>query len=301
MMKDKITARSLSPLAVVAAGCMWGCMGLFVRHYDGYGIDSMGIVGFRSIVTVAILGLFLLITDKNLLKIKLKDAWCFVGTGIMSMVFFNYCYFKAIVITDLSVAAVLLYTAPAFVLVISALLFKEKLTMKQLLSLVLAFLGCVLVTGVLGSDIVLGGQSLLIGLGAGIGYALYSIFSRFALNRGYESLTITFWTFVFASLGSIPFITGDFPHLCDVMAGSPGRICFTLLFVVESTVLPYIIYTWGLSHMKTGTAAIIASIEPVVATLIGVLVYQEALTLLQLAGIVMVLGSVVLCSQKGSS
>lgn len=82
-MKEKISARSLSPLAVIAAGCMWGCMGLFVRHYNRYGIDSMGIVGFRSIVTVIILGLFLLITDRSHLKIKIKDAWCFIGTGII--------------------------------------------------------------------------------------------------------------------------------------------------------------------------------------------------------------------------
>ncbi len=93
--------------------------------------------------------LFLLIFDRKLFVIRLKDLWCFLGTGICSIVFFNFCYFKAITMTSLSVAAILLYTAPAIVMVLSYFLFKEKLTKRKLLALAMTFAGCVLVTGIL--------------------------------------------------------------------------------------------------------------------------------------------------------
>lgn len=97
--------------------------------------------------------------------------------------------------TSLSVAAVLLYTAPAFVMVLSYLLFHEKFTVRKSIALVLTFVGCVFVTGIIGSSQTLSGKGILIGIGAGFGYALYSIFGRFALKKGYDSFTISFYTF----------------------------------------------------------------------------------------------------------
>ena len=101
---------------ILLAGMLWGTMGFWVRELNGRGLVSMDIVFLRSAVTVFIMLAVLLIKDRKLLRIKLKDLWCFAGTGLCSIVFFNFCYFRAIMLTTLSVAAVLLYTAPAFVI-----------------------------------------------------------------------------------------------------------------------------------------------------------------------------------------
>ena len=85
---------------------------------------------------------------RELLRIRLRDLWCFLGTGIGSIVFFNYCYFKTISLTSMSVAAVLLYTAPAIVMVLSRILFGERFTVRKVTALVMTFVGCIFVTGI---------------------------------------------------------------------------------------------------------------------------------------------------------
>lgn len=83
--------------------------------------------------------------DRKAFQIQGKDFLCFIGTGGLSIVFFNYCYFKTM--TSLSIAAILLYTAPSIVMVLSAVLFREKMSKKKLAALAVTFAGCVCVTG----------------------------------------------------------------------------------------------------------------------------------------------------------
>ena len=112
-------------LFVLLAGSLWGFMGLLVRSLNAVGLTSMEICFIRGAVTFVVMLAGLLLFDRKALRIKLKDIWCFVGTGAFSVAFFNFCYFKTMTLTSLSVAAVLLYTAPAFVMLMSAVLFKE--------------------------------------------------------------------------------------------------------------------------------------------------------------------------------
>ena len=140
-MQQKNAADRLSPLYIIIAGALWGSMGLFVRRLGDAGCNSAEIAQLRSLVTAVILFLFLIIKERNLLRIRLRDIWCFIGTGVLSIVFFNLCYFTTIELTSLSVAAVLLYTAPAFVIVLSAILFKEQITKRKVIALILTFVG----------------------------------------------------------------------------------------------------------------------------------------------------------------
>lgn len=117
---------------IALAGILWGSMGLFVRTLNAKGLESMDIVALRAIVTAVSLFLFLLAYNRKLLRIRIKDAWCFLGSGICSILFFNYCYFKAIMMTSLSVAAVLLYTAPAIVMILSYFFVWRKVYKKKI-------------------------------------------------------------------------------------------------------------------------------------------------------------------------
>ena len=288
--------KKFAPILILIAGVLWGSMGLFVRTLNAQGLASMEIVDLRASVTAAALFVYLLVFDRKLLKIRWKDMWCFLGTGICSIVFFNYCYFKAITLTSLSVAAILLYTAPAIVMVLSYFLFEEKLTKRKLLSLVMTFAGCVLVTGILTEKGSVTAGGILVGLGAGLGYALYSIFSRYALAKGYASLTITFYTFLIAAIGSC--FLADMGKVAQVATGSSGSFFFCLAFGVLCTVVPYLTYTMGLQYVENGKASIIASIEPVTATLLGAALFHEKLTVSGVIGVVLVLVALVLCNDK---
>lgn len=289
--------KKAAPLLVIIAGCLWGSMGIFVRGLSSYGFTSLEIGALRVFGALLFLGVGIFLYNKKLLCVRLKDLWCFVGTGIISIVFFNYCYFTTIQLTSLSVAAVLLYTAPVFVTLMSIFLFKEKFHMRKLAALILAFVGCVLVTGILSEKLTLTTGGILLGLGAGLGYALYSIFGRYAIQRGYESLTISFYTFLFACIGFFPMI--DVKHLAGCLR--PERNCVGLILglVLLTTVVAYLTYTLGLTYMEAGRASILASIEPMVATLIGFFLYKEKLSWMTLLGVVLVLSSAVIVNLEG--
>ena len=134
---EKNQSKNLYIALILIAGILWGSMGLFVRPLNRKNLSSWDIVFIRAILTTFFMAVLLLKKDINLFRVKLKDIWCFIGTGIFSIVFFNMCYFKEITIAPLSVAAILLYTAPAFVIVLSAICFKENITKYRVVSLLI--------------------------------------------------------------------------------------------------------------------------------------------------------------------
>ncbi|MGN0675136.1 MAG: DMT family transporter, partial [Oscillospiraceae bacterium] len=271
------TGKYLGSFLIVSAGILWGLMGLFVRNLDIYGLSSMQIVAVRAFFTMIIMIAFTLIYNKELFIIKLRDIWCFLGTGVCSIVFFNFCYFRTITLTSLSAAAVLLYTAPIMVMTLSVILFKEKITVRKIIAAVAAFAGCALVTGAADGMLALNVNGILTGLGSAFGYALYTIFSEYALNKGYNSITITLYTFIFASVGVIPFV--NIPELMDKLSSHPSAIGWGVLLAFVVTVLPYLIYTLGLKTVEPGKASVMASVEPVTAAIVGISVFSEPLSI----------------------
>lgn len=292
---NKIKTSSI--LLVLASGCMWGCMGLLVRPLNEIGLETMDICFLRGVVTFAVMLVGLLLFDRKALKVSVKDIWCFIGTGALSVSFFNFCYFQTITLTSLSVAAVLLYTAPAFVMMMSSFLFREEMTKKKVAALAIAFMGCVLVSGVIGGGGTLNVKGVLVGLGAGFGYALYSIFGRYALQRGYNSLTITFYTFVFATLVTV--FMADVSSIINIVETRPGLSIYAAFMILFVTLFPYLCYTKGLSGMENGTASVIASVEPVMATVLGILIYKEKMTFVNAFGMILVLASIVILNSNG--
>lgn len=285
--KEEKIPTAAAAAAIIAAGCLWGTMGLWVRKFSGSGLDSMQILALRVGVTAVLMGLFLFIYNRKLLKIRWKDLWCFLGTGICSVVFFGYCYNRTILLTSLSVAAILLYTAPIFVMVLSRFLFGERFTGRKVAALLLAFAGCICVTGLVNGQNAVSTAGIITGLGSGFGYALYSVFSRFALERRYHPLTITFYTFLCALAAVL--ILADLQPIGLFLTETPGNFLYGVAYGSLTTVLPYILYTWGLSFVENSRASIMATIEPVVATLLGVFLLGEPMTLMNGAGVIMVL------------
>ena len=102
---------------------------------------------------------------------------------------------------------------------------------------------------------------------------------------------MTYWTFVFAGIGSLFFLK---PAELPLVFASSRGVLGMLGLVVVSTVLPYIFYTKGLEGVESGKASIIANVEPVVGALLGVLVFHETLDAWTVLGIVCVLGGVIL-------
>ena len=289
--------KKLAPVFVLSAGTLWGLMGIFVRKLSTYGFSSLQIACLRILFGAA---LFLVITgvfNRNLLKIQLRDVGLFLGMGLLSLLLFTVCYFTTINLASLSVAAILLYTSPIWVMLMSAICFREKITRRKLLCAAMAFGGCVLVSGI-GSASSLSPMVIVTGLMSAVGYGLYSIFGTFALRK-YQPLTVTTYAFLFGALGAVVLCKPS--EIITVIASAPNPGGLVLLLAVTAfvtAVLPYLLYTVGLNQMRASAAAIMASIEPVVATAAGALVFGEGLTLSAFAGIALVLGAIVVLNAR---
>lgn len=283
-------------LCVILSAMLWGIIGIFVKKLDEFGFSNLQIVFIRAIVAAITVAAFYFIKHKRITVIKLRDAKYFVGTGILSFVFFNWCYFIAINKTSLAVAAILLYTAPTIVMIFSIFLFKEKMSKEKVISLVLTFVGCVFVTlSGQGTGIKISFMGVLAGLGAGLGYALYSIFGRYALNK-YDSITVTLYTFIFASISLAPFV--DMLEMI-VLFSSLSSVFYAVILGIFSTTMPFLLYTYGLTELESSKASIIATLEPIVATIISILLYSESITFLKISGIIIVVLGLVMIRTPG--
>ena len=282
-------------LAVIGAGVSWGIISIFVRRLSAAGLSPLQISLVRMVTAVLCLFPLLALRDPGKLRIRLRDLWLFVGTGIVSVVLFNTLYFYTTVQSQASVAVVLLYTSPAFVMLLSALLFREKITRRKLLCLGMTVLGCALVGGIFGGGARLTARILLAGLGSGFFYALYTIFARVALRR-YDSMTVTAYTFLLGALGSLPL--GKAADTVSVLAARPILLLSCLGIGLVSTALPYVLYTWGLQRMDSGRAAILVAVEPLVGAVLGMAVYGEPHDLPKLLGIALILGAILVTNRK---
>jgi len=291
----KAGIHTVSIILILLAAVCWGVIGIFTRALSDAGVTPLQITAVRCLVTTVLLVGYMLIADRSLLRVRLRDLWMFFGTGICSILFFNVCYFYTQSVTSLSVAAILLYTSPFFVMLISAVVFRERITAAKLIALAAAFGGCVLITGVLGGGGAVSLTAVLAGVGSGLGYGLYSIFGKLALRR-YDILTVTVYTFIFAAAGSVPFCS-PLP-LAYTLGGTPSLVFHALLLGVMCTLLPFVLYTKGLSGIDSGKASVVAYAEPVVATLTGALVFGEPITWEKTAGVLLVMAAIILLSYR---
>lgn len=276
--------------SVILAGILWGCISIFIRRLSAAGFDSLEISFIRLVIAALCFTGYLAIRDRKKLRVRLRDCWMFIGTGIISVALFNTCYFYTMINSQASIAVVLLYTSPVFVMILSAILFHEKITLRKLAVVAITFFGCLCVTGALEGRIVLSPFVLLTGLASGLFYALYTIFGKYALAK-YDTMTVTGYTFLFGAVGSIPL--GKPSDVVSKIIADPELIVWCVGIAVFSTVLPYLFYTWGLQRMDSCKASILVAVEPLVGAVLGMCFYGESHEIIKIIGIVLILAAIV--------
>ena len=282
--------KSISYIFVFLSGVCWGCIGLSNRLLTQAGMGLGNRVFVRNFGTLVVLTVLFGLLHREVFRIKLKHLPIFLGSGLVSILLLSIVYFQCQTMCSLSVAAILLYLAPSFVVLISAVLWKTPLTARKLAALGISLLGCVLVSGILGGGAAASLPGIALGVASGLCYASYTVFAHYGMAH-YSSYTMLYWTFLVAGLGSI--FLADFSTLGPVLQ-QPNAVLGCVLVVVVSTALPYYLYTKGLEGLESGKASIITNIEPVVETLMGVVVFHERMSVWSVLGVVCVLGAVML-------
>lgn len=288
----------MNSLLVIIAGICWGLISIFVNSLKSLGFNSIQVVAIRCFFTAVLLILFCVVKEKSALKIKLKHLPYFLGTGILSIACFNFCYFQAItLIGGASVPALLLYTAPIFVMIISIFLFHEQINLRKLIALFLTSAGLVFITGVINGNEKLSLSAFLFGIGSGFCYALYSIFGKLIGDK-YDSITITTYTFLIAAISTIP-ISNVIPNI-SLLLNAKGLLS-AIGLALFCTVFPFLCYTNGLKKMEAGRASILATIEPLVASIIGFSFLGEEISFQKILGIFFIIFAVLILNLPNNS
>lgn len=281
-------------LYVILGAACWGVIGLFTRTLGELGVGVFQRVTIRNFGALVVMTLVFAFTRRQVFRIKARHLPLFMGSGLLSVQGMTLCLFICQNECSLAVSGILLYLAPSFVVLMGAVLWKAPITRRKLAALVLAFAGCVLVSGIMSGSLTVSALGLAAGIASGLCYATYTVFAHYALEH-YESLTMTYWTFVFAGLGSLLFWNTD---VLSAVFTTPSGIVNALGLIVVATVLPYLLYTKGLEGVESGKASIMANVEPVVGALVGVFVFGEVLSIWVILGVVCMLAGVILLAKE---
>ena len=283
--------KKLSFAFVILAGVLWGTSGLFVQLLAPYGFTTLQISAVRGGVSFVAVALFALLFDRSLFRVRWWELLLclFIGVALFGT---GNCYFYALQLTSISTAVVLMYTEPALVMLFSVLFLKEKITPLKLVSLCTMLFGCVLVSGILG-DFKPNPVGILIGLLSGVSFAAYNILTKIAVDKGMRPLSVTLYGFLFAS--SLSLALSNPVELVRTAASALGATLPLLVAIgLVSFVAPYLLYTMAMRALPVGTVSALGIVEPMAATVFGILFLKEHLTVLSAVGIAAILLAVVL-------
>ena len=282
----------------ILAGFMFGSSGIFVRTLTQNGIDPTTLLFLRFSIAILPLLIAILLTDKKMLNIKLNDI-PLILTCAMCIIGLNLCYNESMNTVPLSLAAVLLSIAPIYVLIFAYILFKENITAKKIICMLIAILGCILMTGILESNISnIPMFGIVSGIGAGLFWAIYLMASKKSIEKGNHTYTILIYSILFISIVLLPFT--NFSQIGNFVNINPTlTILFLIIHSTFSFALPYIFSTLSLNYMDSGTSSIFLSgAEPLAALIFGSLIYSEIPTILMFFGFILTLIAMMVLSRQ---
>ncbi|NLG61901.1 MAG: EamA family transporter [Candidatus Cloacimonetes bacterium] len=290
------SSRLLGALLVVVAAALWATFGLFAKRLYAAGFTALELATIRNWVGFAGIAL-LALPRPSRLRIRTRDLPFFAAYGILAFATFALMYLLTLRQTSVAIAVSLLYTAPAFVVMLSALLWRERLPATNIVALVLVLAGVVLVTGALtalrAGAASLGVGALLTGLCSGFAYGLYTLFSKTATDRYPDPIAPVFWMFAFATL-AMTLIEPPF----EAMMRPHGEWLALIGLGLVPTVFPYLLYLQALRWLRASTAAMLASVEPVIAALLAALLLGEGLDAARVVGIAMIATAAALLARE---
>jgi DME family drug/metabolite transporter len=288
--------RLLGALAVAVAASIWGTLGLFAKILYAQGVSFESLVAVRAFVGwLAVIGFLLATQGARSLRVARRDLAFLLPLGLVGIGTFYLLYFYTVRESTIGTAAILLYSAPAFVVVLAWLFLKEPLNAAKVFALLLTVGGIFLVAGAYDpANLEVSSEILLTGLLSGLTYGLYAILGR-PLTDHLSPAVILSYALAF---GSALLLVAALPTL-DTLAGLPaGSYALLLMLAVVHTTLAFALYTFGIRHLGAGRAAIVATVEPVVAGFLGVTLLGEELSALKVMGALLVLAGAVLAQVR---
>lgn len=270
-------------LMLILSMAIFGTLGPFVRNIP---VSSGELALYRAVLAAVLIAAFLAVTGQKIPFASIrKEVPLLLASGIAMGI--NWILlFEAYKYTTVSAATLSYYFAPVIVTVVCPILFREKLTGRQILCFVMSTAGLVLITGIgdmgNGKDLI----GILFGLGAAVFYASVILLNKFI--RNVEGIHRTFLQFVAAVVVLFPYVLLS----GGITIGTLGGIGWVNLLIVGliHTGVTYCMYFSSLKELPGQKAAILSYIDPLVAVLVSVTVLGETMTIWQGIGGILILG-----------
>lgn len=274
---------------VALAAVLWGLLGVFSARLLAAGVGATEVAFLRA----ALGGLLFVLHGALTRRLRLErrvDALIFAAFALVGVTLFFSALNLAIEKGGVSLAFILLYTAPAFVAVLAAFFLKERLTLGKGALVLVAMVGVGIVARSGGGGVSVTPVAVGWGLVAGLSYSSYYLFGKWALGR-YQPVTIYALTLPLGALGLLPFVQFE-----SLRLAAPLLWFDVALMAGLSTYFAYLVYYLGLRRVEASRAVLVATIEPVVAAALAALLFGERLGAWGVVGALLVLGSAALSS-----
>jgi drug/metabolite transporter, DME family len=293
--------RVLGAALVLAAAALWGSFGLFARALFDFGFSPLELTSLRVAIAFAATALLAVLLPGQAARLLItgRDLAFFAAYGVLGFASFAFLFFVTVERTTVAVAAALLYTAPAFVVLFSRVLWQEPIDATKLLALACVLAGVGLVTGLAGGLVTgataVPAAAIASGIASGVTYGLYTIFSKVATRR-FDAVTTIFYAFLFAA-AALALLAPPWA----AFARAPHAWPLLLGLGLGPSLLAYFLFLWGLRELAAGTAAMLASLEPVIAALLAALLLAEPIDAQRGVGVALVAAAAVLLIRRDAA
>ena len=271
-------------IMMIASMAVFGTLGPFVRNIT---VSSSELALYRAILAALLISVYFLITKQRIdFKAIRKEAPVLLLSGVAMGI--NWILlFEAYKYTTVSVATLCYYFAPVIVTAVCPLLFKEKLTLRQIVCFVMSTIGLVLLIGV--TDISGGASNIkgiAFGLGAALFYAMVILLNKFI--KGVAGIHRTMLQFISAIAVLLPYVLLTGGITLSTM-DSTGWTCLLVVGLFHTGVC-YCLYFSSLKELPGQEASMLSYVDPLVALLVSVFILGEQILPVQILGGLMILG-----------
>ncbi len=258
---------------IITAAILWSFVGIIAKQIHGMSAQSIIFyrVGFAFIIFFTAL-----LVSGNLKIVKLHEKKSYIILFAMLQVAAMICYFISFMNASVSIAVLLLSTAPVYITIFSPWILKEKIRQKGVIALVLSIVGILLIVDPGKLDFKLSSIGILAGIASGIFYAFAVMTSKY-VSSTYSGYTQAFWSFLVAAIILLPVGAVSLQVVSN-------NLIYLLILAIFPTILAVSLYFNGLKKVKAQSASILGLIEPISAVFFAVLILGEQISIFEIAG-----------------
>ena len=283
----------VASIAMILSGILWGFTGVPTRFFLSAGLSALQMGWMKTAGAALLLTVYMALFRRKWFTVVPRDV-PFIAMMGFSAVFSVVFYFMAIDTSTMSLASVLLGTTPFYVILISAVLFKESISRIKAWALLMGAAGMALSCGMLGGFGSVNAFAVTIGIAAGITYGLYYMFARLVSGLNHPA-TVLYYSLTIVTVAMAPFV--DLPMIVHVLATTDQAWWYFLMVVTLFTIVPFFLVIFALHYLEAGLASIYSFVECIVASIAGFLLYNEVLDLPAIIGIALVFVAIYLINR----